>query len=91
MSTLNEDAKHELALLVSVLYASTTYGRIATVNVFFAAKKIAIDLNRKVSGCTTRRRGKPLYVCMYLMIGKGQIAQKRPYWGENRPKSKIYG
>ncbi len=32
-----------------------------------------------------------LYVCMYLMIGKGQIAQKRPYWGENRLKSKIYG
>ncbi len=28
-------------------------------------------------------------VCMYLMIGKGQIAQKRPYWGENRLKSKI--
>ncbi len=22
-----------------------------------------------------------LYVCVYLMIGKGQIAQKRPYWG----------
>ncbi len=33
----------------------------------------------------------PEYVCMYLMIGKGQIAQKRPYWGENRLKSKIYG
>ncbi len=32
-----------------------------------------------------------MYVCMYLMIGKGQIAQKRPYWGENRLKSKIYG
>ncbi len=24
-----------------------------------------------------------LYVCMHLMIGKGQIAQKRPYWGKN--------
>ncbi len=31
------------------------------------------------------------YVCMYLMIGKGQNAQKRPYWGENRLKSKIKG
>ncbi len=30
-----------------------------------------------------------MYVCMYLMIGKGQIAQKRPYWGENRLKSTI--
>ncbi len=29
------------------------------------------------------------YVCVYLMIGEGQIAQKRPYWGENRLKSKI--
>ncbi len=28
---------------------------------------------------------------MYLMIGKGQIAQKRPYWGESRLKSKIKG
>ncbi len=26
------------------------------------------------------------YVCMYLMIGKVQIAQKRPYWGQNRHK-----
>ncbi len=25
------------------------------------------------------------------MIGKGQIAQKRPYWGENKLKSKING
>ncbi len=32
-----------------------------------------------------------LYVCMYLMIGKGQIAQKRPYWGENRLKAKCMG
>ncbi len=24
-----------------------------------------------------------MYVCMYLMIGKGQIAQKRPYWGDH--------
>ncbi len=31
------------------------------------------------------------YVCMCLMIGKAQIAQKRPYWGENRLKIKIYG
>ncbi len=31
------------------------------------------------------------FVCVYLMIGKGQIAQKRPYWGENRLKSKIMG
>ncbi len=30
-------------------------------------------------------------VCMYFMIGKGQIAQKRPYWGENRLKSTIKG
>ncbi len=26
---------------------------------------------------------------MYLMIRKGKIAQKRPYWGGNRLKSKI--
>ncbi len=32
-----------------------------------------------------------MYVCIYLMIGKGQIAQKRPYWVENRLKSKIKG
>ncbi len=31
-----------------------------------------------------------LYVCMYLLIGKGQSAQKRPYWGEDRIKRKIY-
>ncbi len=31
-----------------------------------------------------------MYVCMYLLIGKGQIAQKRPYWGEDRIKRKIY-
>ncbi len=29
-------------------------------------------------------------VCMYLLIGKGQCAQKRPYWGEDRIKGKIY-
>ncbi len=28
------------------------------------------------------------FVCMYLMIRKGHIAQ-RPYWGENRLKSKY--
>ncbi len=28
---------------------------------------------------------------MYLMIGKGYIARNRPYWGENKPKSKIRG
>ncbi len=28
-------------------------------------------------------------LCMYLMIVKGQIVQKRPYWGENRPRNKI--
>ncbi len=28
--------------------------------------------------------------CMYLLIGKGQSAQKRPYWGENRIKRNIY-
>ncbi len=28
---------------------------------------------------------------MYLMFGKVQIAQKRPYWGETRLKSKING
>ncbi len=31
-----------------------------------------------------------MYVCMYLLIGKGQSAQKRPYWGEDRIKRKIY-
>ncbi len=30
-----------------------------------------------------------VYVCMYFMVGKGQIAQKRPFWGENRLKSKL--
>ncbi len=30
-------------------------------------------------------------VCMYLMIGRGQIALQRPYWGESRLKSKIKG
>ncbi len=30
------------------------------------------------------------HVCMYLMIGKGQIAQKRPSCGENRVKNTIY-
>ncbi len=34
--------------------------------------------------------GKSMYVCMYLLIGKGQSAQKRPYWGEDRIKRKIY-
>ncbi len=29
-------------------------------------------------------------VCMYLLIGKGQSAQKRPYWGEDRIKRKLY-
>ncbi len=28
---------------------------------------------------------------MYLMIGKGQIAQRRQHWGENRLKSKNKG
>ncbi len=28
---------------------------------------------------------------MYLMIGKGQIAQQIPYWGEDRLKSEIKG
>ncbi len=41
--------------------------------------------------CIDRKFYVCMYVCMYLMIGKGQIAQKRPYWGENRLKSKIYG
>ncbi len=27
---------------------------------------------------------------MYLLIGKGQNAQKRPYWGENGIKREIY-
>ncbi len=30
-------------------------------------------------------------VCMYLMIGRGQIALQRPYWGESRLKSNIFG
>ncbi len=28
---------------------------------------------------------------MYLMIGKGQIAQKRPYWGEIDLRAKFMG
>ncbi len=31
-----------------------------------------------------------MYVCMYLLIGKEQSAQKRPYWGENGIKRKNY-
>ncbi len=27
-------------------------------------------------------------VCMYILIGKEQIAQERPYWGENVLKTK---
>ncbi len=30
-------------------------------------------------------------VCMHLMIEKGQIAEKRPYWGENGLQSEIKG
>ncbi len=30
-----------------------------------------------------------MYVCMYLLIAKGQSAQKRLYWGEDRIKRKI--
>ncbi len=29
-------------------------------------------------------------VCMYLLIGKGKSAQKRPYWGEKGIKRNIY-
>ncbi len=29
-------------------------------------------------------------LCMYLLIGKGQSAQKGPYWGEDRIKRKNY-
>ncbi len=32
-----------------------------------------------------------MHVCMYLMIGEGQIARKKPYWGENRLNSKTKG
>ncbi len=32
-----------------------------------------------------------LHVCMHLMIGKGKIAQKRPYWGEKKLRAKIKG
>ncbi len=31
-----------------------------------------------------------MYLCMYLLIRKVQSAQKRPYWGEDRIKRKIY-
>ncbi len=61
---------------MSTIYASTTYGRIATVNVFFAAKKIAIDLNRKASGCTTRRRGKPLVIEMMQLCTRNMNASE---------------
>ncbi len=30
-----------------------------------------------------------MYVCMYLLIGKEQSAQKRPYWGEDGIKGKF--
>ncbi len=29
-------------------------------------------------------------LCMYLLIGKGQSAQKRPYWGEDRIKREKF-
>ncbi len=46
----------------------------------------------KVKANQKRKRGSysRVLVCMYLLIGKGQSAQKRPYWGENRIKRKIH-
>ncbi len=48
-----------------------------------------------VKGATIIRKSDSLptelKVRIYLMIVKGQIAQKRPYWGEYRLKSQIKG
>ncbi len=46
--------------------------------------------SRALNACTHAKIAH-MYVCMYLLIGKGQIAQKRPYWGENRLKGKNCG
>ncbi len=43
-----------------------------------------------VSVCSGHELANALYVCVYLLIGKGQSAQKRPYWGEDRIKRKNY-
>ncbi len=52
----------------------------------------------QIIGRAPTKEGRPILeaifsdenVCMYLLIGKGQSAQKRPYWGEDRIKRKIY-
>ncbi len=36
----------------------------------------------------TRGSGRHVQVYIYLMKGKGQIAQKGSYWGENRLRGK---
>ncbi len=36
----------------------------------------------------TRGSGGHVQVCIYLMKGKGYIARKGSYWGENRLRSK---
>ncbi len=58
--------------------------------------KTVIDSPRKKDGEIMaelgERRGTSIcmHVCMYLLIGKEQSAQKRSYWGENRIKRIIY-
>ncbi len=53
--------------------------------------RMSSHIDLKGPWCTCRLSVLLTYICMYLMIGKGQIAQKRPYWGENRLKSKVKG
>ncbi len=69
-------------------------------NAIFYSYVIVVVENQQISPNEIRLflmngSGPKLYVCMcvclYLVIGKGQIAQNSPYWGENRLKSKIKG
>ncbi len=57
-------------------------------------KKIVSDMSCYVFRSVSFQMPTPIvcmYVCMYLMIGKGQIAQKRPYWGEIDLRAKFMG
>ncbi len=55
----------------------------------YVAEDACMNSNREACRLVLRHLA-VMYKCMYLMIGKGQIAQKWPYWGENRLKSKIW-
>ncbi len=60
----------------------------------FSPNEYSVSSVHYLSDLTTypvRRHVFPLavYVCMYLLIGKGQSALKRPFWGEDRIKRKF--